>query len=219
MPPSERPEQEGTPRASLKTGARLRMGIGVAVTLGLVVLSAAVGWGILRGQAAPVDSIPLEGPAATDHGAGTDTVTGGTGLYVHVLGEVTHPGLYILEADARLVDALAAAGGTLETADLQAVNLARPLSDGEQIIVPEVGAQPPAGGGAGGTGSTSDGRIDLNSADQAALETLPRIGPALAQRILDWREENGRFRSVDDLLAVSGIGEKLLAGLREKVRV
>lgn len=217
MPPSDRPEQEGTARAPLKTGARLKMGIGVAVTVGLVVLSAAVGWGILRGQAAPVDSIPLEGPAAVDDGAGVEMVTGGTGLYVHVLGAVTHPGLYILESDARLVDALAAAGGTLETADLQAVNLARPLSDGEQIIVPEVGAEPLAGGSDSGPGA--DGLIDLNNADQAALETLPRIGPALAQRILDWRGENGRFRSVDDLLAVPGIGDKLLAGLREKVRV
>lgn len=201
------------------------MGIGVAVTLGLVVLSAAVGWGILRGQAGPTDSIPFDAGASSSGGEGsTDasaSVSGGEGLYVHVLGEVASPGLYVLDADARLVDALAAAGGTLDTADLQAVNLARPLSDGEQIIVPEVGAQPPAGGAGapGGTGGTGDGKIDLNSADQTALETLPRIGPALAQRILDWREENGRFRSVDDLLAVPGIGDKLLAGLREKVRV
>lgn len=204
------------------------MGIGVAVTLGLVVLSAAVGWGILRGQAASMDSIPLVTGASSSDGAGRSNdsanVSGGDGLYVHVLGEVASPGLYILEPDARLVDALAAAGGTLDAADLKAINLARPLSDGEQIIVPEVGAQPPAGGpggtgGAGGTGGTADIKIDLNSADQSALETLPRIGPALAQRILDWREENGRFRSVDDLLAVPGIGDKLLAGLRDKVRV
>ncbi|WP_347401139.1 ComEA family DNA-binding protein [Microbacterium esteraromaticum] len=194
---------------------RLRMGVGVAVTVGLVVLSAAVGWGILRGQAAPIDSIPVDdaGVVASD---GSD-VLGGAELYVHVLGEVVNPGLYILEADARLVDALAAAGGTRENADLQAVNLARPLSDGEQLVVPEIGADPPAGAGSGGIGT--DGLIDLNTADQAALETLPRIGPALAQRIIDWREENGRFRSVDDLQAVPGIGEKLLAGVRDKVRV
>ncbi|UNK72535.1 ComEA family DNA-binding protein [Microbacterium sp. H1-D42] len=192
------------------------MGIGVAVTLGLVVLSAAVGWGILRGQAVPLESIPAGG--ATSAPSDEMSVSGSTGLYVHVLGEVTHPGLYILDADARLVDALAAAGGTLQNADLQAVNLARPLSDGEQIIVPAVGAEP-SGGAAAPGGPGADGKIDLNTADQAALETLPRIGPALAQRILDWREENGRFRSVDDLLAVPGIGDKLLAGVREKVRV
>ncbi|PKI93331.1 competence protein ComEA [Actinomycetales bacterium SN12] len=200
--------------------------MGAAVTLGLVVLSAAVGWGILRGQAAPTESIGLDGSssASADTGDGSgngSAVAPPEGLYVHVLGEVTTPGLYIVDPDARLVDALAAAGGTLESADLQAVNLARPLSDGEQIVVPKIGAETPPGApdGGGGGGAGADGVVNLNTADQTALETLPRIGPALAQRIIDWRDENGRFRSVDDLLAVPGIGEKLLAGMREKVRV
>lgn len=205
---------------------RLRLGVGAAVTLGLVVLSAAVGWGILRGQAAPTESIALDGAASASAATGDDTRGGSAvappeGLYVHVLGEVAAPGLYIVDPDARLVDALAAAGGTLESADLQAVNLARPLSDGEQIVVPKMGAEPSAGAPEGGVGGAvgTDGVVNLNTADQAALETLPRIGPALAQRIIDWRDENGRFRAVDDLLAVPGIGEKLLAGMREKVRV
>ena len=202
---------------------RLRLGIGAAVTLGLVVLSAAVGWGILRGQASPAESIALDDGSSTSvEGADPPAVAPAEGLYVHVLGEVAAPGLYTVEPEARLVDALAAAGGTLESADLQAVNLARPLSDGEQIVVPKIGAEPAPGspgapGGGGGAGA--DGTVNLNTADQAALETLPRIGPALAQRIIDWRDENGRFRSVDDLLAVPGIGEKLLAGVREKVTV
>lgn len=202
---------------------RLRLGIGAAVTLGLVVLSAAVGWGILRGQASPAESIALDDGSSTSvEGADAPAVAPAEGLYVHVLGEVAAPGLYIVEPEARLVDALAAAGGTLESADLQAVNLARPLSDGEQIVVPKIGAEPAPGspgapGGGGGAGA--DGTVNLNTADLAALETLPRIGPALAQRIIDWRDENGRFRSVDDLLAVPGIGEKLLAGVREKVTV
>lgn len=136
-------------------------------------------------------------------------------LYVHVLGAVAAPGLYVLDVDARLVDALAAAGGTNQDANLAAINLARVLEDGEQIIVPTVGAAPDASGAA----PPGDDRVDLNTADQAALETLPRIGPAIAQRIVSWREENGRFRSVDDLLAVPGIGEKLLAGMRDGVRV
>ncbi|PYD01979.1 competence protein ComEA [Microbacterium esteraromaticum] len=197
--------------------------MGAAVTLGLVVLSAAVGWGILRGQASPAESIALDDGSSTSvEGADPPAVAPAEGLYVHVLGEVAAPGLYIVEPEARLVDALAAAGGTLESADLQAVNLARPLSDGEQIVVPKIGAEPAPGspgapGGGGGAGA--DGTVNLNTADQAALETLPRIGPALAQRIIDWRDENGRFRSVDDLLAVPGIGEKLLAGVREKVTV
>ncbi|MEE2814335.1 MAG: ComEA family DNA-binding protein [Actinomycetota bacterium] len=201
---------------------RLRLGIGAAVTLGLVVLSAAVGWGILRGQAAPVESIALDGASssseAADGSSDVSAVAPSEGLYVHVLGEVVTPGLYIVDQDARLVDALAAAGGTLDSADLQAVNLARPLSDGEQIVVPKIGAEAATDAAPGGE-AASDGVLNLNTADQAALETLPRIGPALAQRIIDWRDENGRFRSVDDLLAVPGIGEKLLAGVREKVRV
>jgi competence protein ComEA len=209
VPASQPSEQEAPPRP------RLRLGIGAAVTLGLVVLSAAVGWGILRGQSTPVDAISLKGGSSTSAPA-----DGNGGLYVHVLGEVEHPGLYILDADARLVDALAAAGGTREDADLQAVNLARALTDGEQIIVPAKGAA--SGGAAGATAPSAigaDGKVDLNAATQDDLETLPRIGPALAQRILDWREKNGRFRAVDDLLAVPGIGDKLLAGMRDKVRV
>lgn len=193
--------------------SRLRLSIGAAVVLGLVVLSAAVGLGIMRGQAQPSQTVQMD--AATDDAPSDDDLAGGE-LYVHVLGQVTHPGLYMLESDARVVDALAAAGGTLDDADLQAVNLARLLSDGEQLIVPVVGADADGGEGSAPIG---DGLIDLNNADQTELETLPRIGPAIAQRIIEWRETNGRFQSVDDLLAVSGIGEKLLAGIRDLVRV
>lgn len=207
MPASDPTDQAAPPRA------RLRLGIGAAVTLGLVVLSAAVGWGILRGQSASTEVIAVDGSDSTGMSVEADT-----GLYVHVLGEVSHPGLYILDADARLVDALAAAGGTLDTADLRAVNLARTLSDGEQIIVPAEGETEAAEGSAA-SAVGADGKIDLNAATQADLETLPRIGPALAQRILDWREQNGRFRAVEDLLAVPGIGDKLLAGIRDRARV
>lgn len=202
-----------SPQAPLPPRHRLRLSIGAAVVLALVVLSAAVGLGIMRGQAAPVESVPL-----TDAGSGNGSGAEPSGdLYVHVLGAVEKPGLYVLDLDARLVDALAAAGGTTPDADLTAVNLARVLEDGEQVVVPAAGA----GGGAPGGAAPppGDDRIDLNAADQAALETLPRIGPALAERIIAWREENGRFTSVDDLLAVPGIGEKLLAGLRDGVRV
>ena len=186
----------------------MRLSIGAAVVLALVVLSAAVGFGILRGQAAPTDSIPVADVAATPGPSGE--------LYVHVLGAVARPGLYVLDLDARLVDAIAAAGGTTDDADLTAINLARMVEDGEQILVPVVG---PAAALEPGAAAPGDTRIDLNAADQAALETLPRIGPALAERIIAWREENGRFQSVDDLLAVPGIGEKVLEGLRDGVRV
>lgn len=197
--------------------SRLRLSIGAAVVLGLVVLSVAVGLGIVRGQGQPTQTVQIETSEGEAREDGGDAVAAGGELYVHVLGQVTAPGLYVLEPEARVVDALAAAGGTLDDADLQAVNLARVLSDGEQLIVPAIGAAPPEA--ADGTAPAGDGVIDLNTADQTALETLPRIGPALAQRIIDWRETNGRFGSVDDLLAVPGIGEKLLAGLRDLVRV
>lgn len=197
--PSSQPSGHATTR-------RLRLSVGAGAVLALVVLSAAVGLGIVRGQSAPVESVPL--PDATV------AATGGQ-LYVHVLGAVAHPGLYVLASDARLVDAVAAAGGTTADADLAAINLARVLTDGEQIVVPVVGMATDAPSAP----APDDGRVDLNSADQAALETLPGIGPALGERIIAWREENGRFRSVDDLLAVPGIGEKLLAGLRDGVRV
>lgn len=144
---------------------RLRLGIGTAVVLALVVLSAAVGIGILRGREEPVDTI-----AVTDADGSTAAPSGE--LYVHVLGAVARPGLYVLHRDARLVDAVAAAGGTTEEADLAAVNLARLLEDGEQIVVPVIGAAPEASGAPGGA-APGDERIDLNTADQAALESLP----------------------------------------------
>ena len=104
------------------------------------------------------------------------------------------------------------------------MNLARTVADGEQILVPAIGAAGAApGAAAGGSGAAGGGAagglVDLNTADVAALDQLPRIGPALAQRIIDWRTANGRFTSVDDLLGVSGIGEKMLAGIRDLVRV
>lgn len=202
------PDENVPPPEPAHAPRRLRLSIGAAVVVALIALSGAVGLGLLRGQAAPVQSIPLSTEAATVDASGE--------LYVHVLGAVESPGLYVLTSDARLVDAVGAAGGTRDDADLAAVNLARILTDGEQVVVPVIGA---AGSAPEGAATADDGLVDLNTADQAALETLPRIGPALAQRILDWREENGRFRSVDDLLGVPGIGEKLLAGIRDAVRV
>lgn len=186
---------------------RLRLGLGAAVVLAIVVLSTAVGLGLVRGQPSSVEAVPLAESSASVEPAPGD-------IYVHVLGAVERPGLYVLRADSRVVDALAAAGGSTDAAELAGVNLARRVEDGEQILVPVVGAvadpsAPPSG----------DGTVDLNTADQAALEELPGIGPALAERIVAWREDNGRFRTVDDLLAVPGIGEKVLEGLRDGVRV
>ncbi|GAA6527142.1 hypothetical protein IDVR_29390 [Intrasporangium sp. DVR] len=166
---------------------------------------------------------PDGGPAA---GARTE-------LVVHVVGQVRRPGLVRLSGSARVADAITAAGGATRTADLAALNLARALVDGEQVFVPRPGEKPPpaagspapgsAGGGPGvvgapGSGAAS-GLVNLNTADLAALETLPGVGPVLGQRIVDWRSENGRFTSVEELGEVSGIGDKMLAQLRPKVTV
>lgn len=149
-------------------------------------------------------------------------------VFVHVVGEVNEPGVVELPGDARVEAAIAAAGGVTEAAELAGVNLARVVADGEQIIVPDEqaaaeqttnAASETSGDPASPGGAASDAIINLNTASAQALETLPRIGPSLAERILDWRELNGTFTSVDQLLDVSGIGEKTLEGFRDRVTV
>jgi len=134
-------------------------------------------------------------------------------LLVHVAGEVVRPGLYRLAAGARVADAVAAAGGATGAAALGSLNLARPLEDGEQLVVPG-----PAAAGAT-PGARTDGKVDLNRASPAELDALPGIGPVLAARIVAYRDANGGFRSVRDLRRVQGIGEKLYRSLAELVAV
>ncbi|MFH8249966.1 helix-hairpin-helix domain-containing protein [Microbacterium sp. B2969] len=187
---------------------RRRLGVGAAVVVVLAALAITIGIGILRGAGAPTQSVPIASHASVDASAPAS-------LYVHVSGAVADPGLYVLDEGARVVDAIGAAGGFAPDADHDAVNLARPLSDGEQLVVPVMGESAPVGDAS----PAGDGRINLNTADTAALDTLPRVGPAMAQRIIDWREANGRFTSVEDLLAVPGIGDKMLEALRDLVTV
>lgn len=182
----------------------------------ITALAVTVAIGILRTTTAPVETVTI-----TETDAPLATSPSGAPVYVHVSGAVALPGLYRLDEGARVVDAVSAAGGFGDAADQAAVNLARVVSDGEQLHVPVIGEAPPpapAPGAAGGA-TAPGGKVDLNSADLATLDTLPRIGPAMAQRIIDWRDQNGRFTSVDDLLAVPGIGDKMLAALRELVTV
>ena len=167
-----------------------------------------------------------QGTASVRPSGAVPTSTPSGGVVVHVVGRVRHPGLRRLPAGSRVADAVAAAGGATGKADLAALNLARLLVDGEQVRVPAVGEPvtpapaagpvPGGGGAAGGNGggAASPGApVSLNTAGLAALDTLPGVGPVLAQRILDWRSAHGRFTSVDELGEVSGIGEKLLAQL------
>jgi competence protein ComEA len=137
-----------------------------------------------------------------------------TAIYVHILGQVERPGLYELPDGARAVDAVAAAGGFTVQADAAGLNLARFVSDGEQIVVPAIGETTAAAPGIAG-----DGRVNLNTADAATLDTLPGVGPATAAKILAWRDEHGRFESVEDLLDVGGIGEAKFDALRDLVTV
>lgn len=142
-------------------------------------------------------------------------------VLVHVVGEVRSPGVVELSEGARVHEAIQAAGGATEEAVLAGVNLARRLSDGEQVVVPnaEAAASMVSGSGSASPGGTADGIVDLNLADASALETLPGVGPALAQRIIDWRSANGGFSSVDQLLEVSGIGPSTLERVRAQARV
>ena len=150
----------------------------------------------------------------------------GAEVVVHVAGAVSHPGVVHLADPSRVADAVEAAGGALSEADFSTLNLARPLTDGEMIYVARPGETPPPSantGSAPGSGAKSAGaageKVNLNTADLGALQTLSGSGPALAQRILDYRESNGRFASVDQLDEVSGIGPALLARLRDHVCV
>jgi competence protein ComEA len=182
-------------------------------------------------------------PSAGASAGAAPSAPGAGRVVVHVLGAVRRSGVVELPASSRVGDALERAGGATDDADLDRLNLARVLTDGERLYVPRVGQQevpealgpvadgaaagPTAaagagagsGGGAAGTGGEESAVVDLNTADQAVLETLPGIGPGLAGRIIAWRDEHGRFTAVEDLLDVSGIGDVRFAELRDRVRV
>ena len=180
----------------------------VAVTLAAALFGGIIG---LRGDQParpPVlasASVDPSGHDAPSHAAKT----------VHVSGAVVHPGLVEVPTGARVADAIRAAGGALPTADLSGLNLASHIGDGEQLVVPSVGASGPPPGG----GTVEVGPISLNRATTEELMTLPGVGPVLAERIVAHRESIGAFSSIEDLLDVSGIGERKLAELRPLVRV
>jgi competence protein ComEA len=130
-------------------------------------------------------------------------------IVVDVKGDVQTPGLVTLPAGARVADAIAAAGGVIPSADVTAINLAERLSDGQMIFI----------GNAQSMQLSSDPRINLNLATEAELDSLPGVGPVMAGRIIDWRESNQRFHSVEELQEVPGIGPKVFANLKALVRI
>jgi competence protein ComEA len=185
------------------------VGIGVAV-----VAAVAAALLVLRPHSSPP---PLVLPKAP-HAAAPATTAPAGDLVVDVAGAIVRHGVVRVGAGSRVGDALAAAGGPSADADLDQVNLAARVSDGERVYVPRRGeAVPPPQAAAPGS-DAKPGPVDLNTATADQLDTLPGVGPATASAIIEYRTRHGRFRSVDDLLDVPGIGPAKLASLRPRVR-
>ena len=210
-----------------------------------VVFVGVAGWWLVRVPPPPPEvnlsfastTVAASSPAANDGGAniGGATVATPQTITVHVAGAVNNPGVYRLRYGSRINDAVVAAGGATTTANLDAINLATVLNEGEQIYVPKRGekphtitGRPQVGGGA--TGGASNGSasganggalstININLASVVELEQLPGVGPATAKAIVAYREKNGAFQRVEDLLKVRGIGPAKLSEILPRARV
>jgi competence protein ComEA len=212
--PVERPEPEGVFARPRIAGAHVRVLVTIAVAAGVLLT-----WWLLseRPRTSSPEPVSLSAGAAQTSGRPSPTTSSAGGeLIIDVEGKVKHPGIVTLPAGSRVHEAIEKAGGVRGSADTSTVNMARVLTDGEQILV---GVAPVAGAAAagGGSGPPTGARISLGAATLEQLDTLPGIGPVTAQAILDYRAEHGRFGSVDDLLDVKGIGEATLADIRERV--
>ena len=201
-----------------------------ALVLLACAMAAVVGFSLTRSHPShSASSLPESDPLATLPYAGTagaPAVTEVDELIVHAAGAVERPGLYRLPTDARVGDLLDAAGGATADADRDRVNLAAPMNDGDRVYVPRVGeadlpivpdlAEPEIGAP---SVSSESGLIDVNRATAEQLEELPGVGPSIARAIVDHREANGPFHTVDELLEVRGIGPSRLEQIRALVRV
>ncbi len=204
-------------------GVRLDPGRPGALALLLVAAATAALAVVLVWQEAPrVEPVPglpvVVEPTAAPPGP-TPSAGPPESLVVAVAGRVVRPGLVRVPAGARVADVLEAAGGPLPGTDLAAVNLARRVSDGEQVAVGVPGAPDAAAPGGPGPGAgPPDAVLDLNTATVAQLDALPGVGPVTAERIVEWRTRNGQFATVEQLREVEGIGERRFGQLRELVR-
>lgn len=193
----------------------------VAAVAGAVLLGIAVAVGlVMSGRNSEPEVSPVL-PAASVSEVATPSATSsapGGSIVISVVGRVATPGLVTLPDGARVADALEAAGGPKSGVNLGGLNLARRLTDGEQIYVGvpiPPNAETP--GTASSTGEPGAAQVDLNSASLTALDTLPGVGPVTAQRIVDWRTEHGRFSSVDQLREIEGIGPTRFGKLKDLV--
>ena len=209
----------------------------LASALGVVVMVVGVWWVVRVPPPPPEASIPFATTSVASNMIASDTdassaISSSVNITVYVSGEVVKPGVYVLLATARVIDALQAAGGATNQADLVVVNLAASLVDAAQVYFPRIGSTPrvtlprphaginlPIADGAGGGATSAAGIVDINSATLFDLDALPGVGPSTAQAIIDYRVANGPYASVDDLLNVRGIGPSKLAAMRARVRV
>jgi len=207
-------------RGRVQLGSAQLAVVAVLVAVGL----ATTAWWVVRSRPAPVTPVGVPSAPAPDlitgtsQAAGSPSATSGDRVTVDVAGKVRRPGITVLDAGARVVDALRAAGGARPGADLTGLNLARELVDGEQVVV-GVPAPAPSVALPSGAAPSAGQLVDINTADSVALETLPEVGPVTAQAIISWRDENGGFTSVEELLEVDGIGEATLEAMAPFVTV
>lgn len=173
-----------------------------------------------RAEGEGLTLVKEEAVASEEAAASASEETPASGeVVVHIAGAVSAPGVYTLPADSRVDDAVRAAGATAD-ADLSQLNLAQKLADGQKITVPVAGATPADGSSAATTAdSDNSGLININTATQEELESLPSIGEVRAQAIITYREEHGGFRTIDELKEVSGIGDKIFADISPHVTV
>ena len=192
----------------------------------LLLIALVAGGGALYGMQAQSDATVLDTatqPAASSGDGGTSQ---DGGLTVYVTGAVNQPGVVTVATGARIADAVNACGGLSPDADGEAINMAQAVKDGQQIRVPAKGAQNAAANGAttaktGGSASSADmgGLVNINTADEKALDTLPGVGPATAQKIIEYRENEGAFQSPEDIMKVRGIGKAKYEKMKDKITI
>ena len=191
--------------------------VGLVVVLGALLGGAGLWY--VRSLPKPVTVAASPGAAEQGTVGSASASPSAPPIIVDVAGAVRHPGVYDFVAGERVIDAIERAGGALSKADLSLLNLAAPLTDGTQILVPKTGPPAPTGTGSTPVGGAATGLVNVNTASAEELEALPGIGEVLAATIIDYRTENGPFTSVDQLDDVSGIGPATLEELRDLVTI